>query len=126
MAENREISRPILVVEDIEALREAITTVLKLEGYQVVTANNGREALEAMYEKEYCLILLDIQMPIMNGLEFLSVYDKQLRPHSPVALLTAEEDIDKASLPAFVIDFLAKPFALDKLFRVVEIYAQPV
>ena len=117
---------PILVVEDIEALRDAVTTALTLEGYQVVTAKNGREALDAIYDKEYCLILLDIRMPIMNGLEFLEAYSKQPSPHSPVALLTGEKDIDFAALPAFVIDFLAKPFALNKLFQIVEKYAQPV
>ena len=65
---SRDRSFPILVVEDTEDLREGLATVLRLEGYHVVTADNGLLALDAVYDAEYCLILLDIAMPIMDGL----------------------------------------------------------
>src|SRR5207248_7469114 len=72
-------SLPILVVEDSESLREALTTVLGLEGYPVVTAVNGLLALDAVSHADYCLILLDIAMPVMDGFEFLVAYGRQLR-----------------------------------------------
>ncbi len=117
---------PILVVEDTEDLRETLTTVLGLEGYQVVTADNGLLALDAVYNAEYCLILLDIAMPIMDGFEFLRVYDRQQRPHIPVVILSGEQDILTRVLPSFVLDVLPKPFEISQLLRVVEKYAQPV
>lgn len=117
---------PILVVEDTEHLRDAITTVLSMEGYPFATAYNGLAALDSVFRTEYCLILLDLAMPIMNGFEFLSAYDRQLRPHSPVIILSAETDITPDTLPTFVVDVLSKPFNIKHLLRLVAKYAQPV
>ena len=117
---------PILVVDDEEYLREALATILRLEGYPVETANNGLLALEAVYKADYSLILLDIQMPIMDGFEFLSAYDRQLRSHIPVVIISAEETLLTRVLPGFVVDRLPKPFEINALLRAVEKYAQPV
>jgi DNA-binding response OmpR family regulator len=117
---------PILVVDDLEDLRDAITTILRLEGYQVVTAQNGQVALDAVSRADHCLILLDIAMPIMNGFEFLSAYDRQLRPHTPVIILSSEPDLRARVLPSFVVDVLAKPFEINQLLKLVEKFAQPV
>lgn len=117
---------PILVVDDSKDLRETITTILRLEGYQVVTAHNGLVALDTVSRADHCLILLDIAMPIMNGFEFLSAYDRQLRPHTPVIILSGEADIGTQDLPSFVVDVIPKPFEISHLLRVVEPYAQPV
>jgi DNA-binding response OmpR family regulator len=117
---------PVLVVDDTEDLRDAITTVLRLEGYQVITAHNGLVALDTLSRAEIGLILLDIAMPIMNGFEFLKAYNRQLRPHAPVVILSAEANIRTQVLPPFVVDVLPKPFEISHLLRQVEKYAQPV
>lgn len=117
---------PILVVEDTKDLRETLATVLQLEGYQVVTADNGLLALAAVYNAEYCLILLDIAMPIMDGFEFLKIYDQQLMLHIPVIILSGEADILTKTLPSFVVDVLPKPFEINQVLQVVEKYAQLV
>lgn len=117
---------PILVVEDAEPLREALAAILRLEGYQVVTADNGRVALESVSSGDYCLILLDIAMPVLDGFEFLKAYDRQLRPHTPVIILSGEYGVMQQVLPSFVIDALTKPFEFDHLLSVVKKYAQPV
>lgn len=119
-----ESNLPILLVEDMEELRDAFTIVLTLEGYQVVTAQNGLVALDAASRADYCLILLDIAMPIMNGYEFLTAYDRQLRPHSPVIIISGEKDIRSRNLPSFVVDVLQKPFEFRNLLRLVSRYAQ--
>lgn len=119
-------SLPILVVEDTEHLREALVTVLRLEGYQVVTADNGLLALDAVYNAEHCLILLDAVMPIMDGFEFLRIYDRQLRPHTPVIILSGEAGILTRVLPSFVVDVLSKPFEVSHLVRLAEKYTLPV
>lgn len=117
---------PILVVEDTEDLREALTTVLSTEGYHVETAENGLIALDAVYKADHSMILLDMVMPVMDGYEFLSVYERQLRPHAPVAILSAEDDLltPTRPLPPFVIDVLAKPFNIRYLLRLVEKYVR--
>jgi len=116
---------PILLVEDTEYVREAVATILRLEGYPVVTVNNGLLALNALSSAEYCLILLDMAMPIMGGLEFLRAYEGQLRPHIPVVIFSSDESVRTSILPAFVIGTLAKPFEISDLLEVVGRYAQP-
>ena len=116
---------PILLVDDTDDLRDTITTVLRLEGYRVVTAHNGLVALDTVSRADYSLILLDLAMPVMNGLEFVSAYDRQLRSHSPVIILTAEDDIRLRSLPSFVVDVLPKPFEISQLLDRVGKFAQP-
>ena len=117
---------PILVVDDSEDLRATITTILRLEGYRIVTADNGLVALDTLSFADYSLILLDLAMPVMNGYEFLSAYDRQLRPHIPVIILSAEDDIRSRTLPSFVVEVLPKPFEISALLNRVGQFAQPV
>src|SRR5258708_10572220 len=90
---------PILVVEDTETLSETLATIFLLEGHQVVTVENGLLALAALYHAEFCLILLDLAMPTMNGVEFLRPYNRQLRPHTPVIILSGDSDLPKRAFP---------------------------
>jgi CheY-like chemotaxis protein len=115
---------PILVVEDNEDLRENLTTILNLEGYQVVTADNGLLALEAVYKSDHSLIFLDIQMPIMDGYEFLKIYARQLRRHNPIILLSADPTVYARSFPTFVVEIVSKPYEIDALLKLAEKYAQ--
>lgn len=117
---------PILVVEDTELLRETLTTVLRFEGYQVMTAANGLLALDALYTADYCLIILDVAMPVMDGYEFLRLYEQQLRPHTPVVIVSGEADILTAVVRSFVVGIVAKPYMIEHLLPIVEKYAQPV
>ncbi len=116
---------PILVVDDMEDLNDTITLVLRLEGYQVVTASNGMQALDAVSRGDHSLILLDIDMPIMNGFEFLAAYDRLLKPHSPVIIVSGEADIWTLGLPSFVVDVLPKPFTITQLLQIVGKFTQP-
>jgi CheY-like chemotaxis protein len=117
---SRDRGLPILVVDDSEDLREGLATILMLEGYQVVTASNGLLALDAVYHMEHCLILLDIEMPIMDGLEFLKIYSRQLRPHTSVIILSAKADLRDITFPPFVVDVLAKPYDISHLVTLAE------
>jgi CheY-like chemotaxis protein len=84
------MTRPILVVDDESPTREALATLLRLNGHAVVTASNGREALDRLRETEPCVILLDYVMPIMDGRAFREVQKADPRwAHIPVVLLTA-------------------------------------
>jgi CheY-like chemotaxis protein len=121
-----DLALPILVVEDNEDLREGVAAALELEGYLVKTAANGLLALEAVAHAQFALILLDITMPVMNGLEFLGAYVQQPGSHSPIIVTSAEADLHIKALPPLVKDVLSKPFDIGRLLMLVSIYTQPV
>ncbi len=117
---------PILMVDDEDDLRDDLATVLRMESYRVVTAYNGKVALDSISQADYCLIMLDVDMPIMNGYEFLSAYERQLRPHSPVIIFSGNSNIKSRIFPSFVVGVFPKPFRLKELMSAVSKYAQPV
>lgn len=70
--------KPILLVEDNESILESFKAILEMEGYLVVTAKNGLEALTVLEDiKQPCLILLDLFMPIMDGFQFIDQLKKR-------------------------------------------------
>ena len=105
----------ILLVEDEERLARFVELELLHEGYQVDKSGNGREALTKALENHYDLILLDIMLPGLNGLEVLRrlLNEKEV----PVILLTARDAVmDKVSgLDAGAVDYITKPFAIEEL-----------
>lgn len=105
----------ILIVEDEEKIARFTELELIHEGYEVVKANNGRSGLEIAEKEEVDLVLLDIMIPEINGLEVL----RRLRKISdiPVIMLTARDAImDKVSgLDAGADDYITKPFAIEEL-----------
>ena len=115
----------ILVVDDDKMLRDAIEIVLKLEGYRVVTASNGRSALEATSSDQYSLIILDAEMPVMTGHEFLAAYARKPAPHSPIIICSGTSMEASEALPSFVVTALSKPFEIPELLVLVSRYAQP-
>lgn len=108
----------VLVVEDEEHIRKILEYNLRLDGFEVYEAEDGRRGLELARQKKLELILLDWMMPEMNGLEVLSElkHDKRTK-HIPVFMLTAKGtigDVDKA----FYIgadDYITKPFEPEQL-----------
>ncbi len=105
----------ILVVEDEEKLARFVELELLHEGYQVTKASNGRDALRIASENAFDLILLDIILPELNGLEVLRRLERE-HP-TPVILLTARDSVmDKvAGLDAGAVDYVTKPFAIEEL-----------
>ncbi|MCR5292686.1 MAG: response regulator transcription factor [Eubacterium sp.] len=105
----------ILVVEDEEKLARFVELELKHDGYEVSKSGNGREALEMAIENDYDLILLDIMLPELNGLEVMRRLSRE--KSVPVILLTARDAVmDKVSgLDAGAVDYITKPFAIEEL-----------
>ena len=105
----------ILIVEDEEKLARFIELELTHEGYEVNKAADGRTALDMALDEEYDLILLDIMLPGLNGLEVLRRLHNEKQ--TPVILLTARDSVmDKVSgLDAGVVDYITKPFAIEEL-----------
>jgi DNA-binding response OmpR family regulator len=110
----------ILVVDDEERIVHFLTTKLKASGYEVLTAGDGVKGLEQLHAQEPDLVVLDLLMPKMNGLEML----KELRSFStvPVIILTAKgADADRIKgLRLGADDYLPKPFNPDELVARIE------
>ncbi|HEY3325807.1 MAG TPA: sigma-54 dependent transcriptional regulator [Novimethylophilus sp.] len=107
---------PILIVEDDVTLREALLDTLELSRYRVLTANDGEQALEILKANAVGLIITDVQMPNMTGLELLHEI-KSRWPHLPVLLMTAYGVIAQAveAMREGACDYLVKPFEVDEL-----------
>jgi two-component system response regulator MprA len=106
----------ILVVDDESAVREAVERALRLDGYDVALAGDGREALETLETHAADAVVLDVLMPRIDGLELC----RRLRgrgDRTPVLMLTARDAVaDRvAGLDAGADDYLVKPFALEEL-----------
>jgi two-component system response regulator MprA len=107
----------VLVVDDEPAVRESLERSLRFEGYEVGSARDGVEALEAVSRDRPDIVVLDVMMPRMDGLETC----RQLRARGddlPVLMLTARDGLaDRVSgLDVGADDYLVKPFALEELF----------
>ena len=109
------MNEKILVIEDEESLARFIELELSYEGYEVVKAGDGRSGLAMAESGKYGLILLDIMLPGLNGMEVL----RRLRrtDSTPVILLTARDSVmDKVTgLDSGADDYITKPFAIEEL-----------
>jgi two-component system response regulator MprA len=106
----------VLVVDDDPELRAALTRALTIDGYQVSAVSNGAKALEAVPDLEPDVLVLDVMMPVLGGLEVC----RRLRARgdrTPILVLTARDQVGDrvAGLDAGADDYLAKPFALEEL-----------
>lgn len=115
----------ILVVEDIQMNQMVLRAQLESEGYDVTLANNGREALQLLTDAKFDLVLMDIQMPIMNGIEAAERIREELKIDNhalPILAITAHAlpmEL-KACLEAGMDDCLTKPVPTEILYRKLE------
>jgi two-component system response regulator MprA len=107
----------VLVADDDRAIRDALVRALELEGYVALAAANGAEALALVRDMAPDVVLLDVMMPIVDGLTVCRVLRAE-KDRTPVLMLTARtETSDRvAGLDAGADDYLSKPFELDELF----------
>ncbi len=100
----------ILLVEDEEAIVRVLARSLKYDGYEVVTAANGQEGLDVFHQEAPDIVLTDIKMPVMDGLELLKKI-KSIRPETEVIIITGHGDLDSSieALQHDASDFINKP-----------------
>ncbi len=108
--------RTILIIDDEKDIRTALTGILEDEGYQVLNAESGAEGIECARQELPDLILLDIWMPGMDGLQTLEILKKQL-PQVTVIMISGHGTIETAvrSTKLGAFDFIEKPLSLDKV-----------
>jgi DNA-binding NtrC family response regulator len=111
----------ILVVDDEPTVQEALETFLRAEGYCVVTVGSGKEALTRIEEEEFDLVVADLVMPGMSGLEVLE-RSRSFAPAPEVILITGHASVETAieALRKGAFDYLQKPFQLEDLASCVE------
>jgi len=113
--------KKILVVDDEENMRWILTNVLKKAGYRVITADDGKKAVQKVIENDPDIILLDIKMPEMDGIQVLERV-RELNPSIPVIIITAFADVKNAvqAMKLGAHDYLIKPFDNSELLLIIE------
>ncbi len=106
----------ILVTEDDAKMRNGLVEILKEEGYNVDSAETGQKGLEKIREKDYDVVLTDLIMPVMGGMELLRNI-KQIRPMTSVIIITAFGTIENAveAIKVGASDYITKPFKIDEV-----------
>ena len=106
----------ILVVDDEESMCQYLSILLQKEGYEVTTVNSGVEALQVIEKDPFDVVMTDIQMPKMNGIQLLKGI-KGLDPTTPVIIMTAYASTETAvdALRQGAYDYVIKPFQTDEV-----------
>jgi len=111
------MNKSILIVEDEKILRISLSDALKDEGYTVLAVMNGKEALAAIEQGEFSLIITDIRLPDISGMEILT-QSMQIAAAVPVVMMTGYGNIKDAveSMRIGAFDYITKPFDLEEMF----------
>ncbi len=111
----------ILVIDDDPDLRGSLADILRDAGYVVATAHDGASALVLLHTVTADLILVDLRMPTMNGLEFLERWSVEPRSGAAVVLMSGDDHV--GAPPAGTVATLAKPFSADQLLEMTARFA---
>ncbi len=111
----------VLVVDDERSIRDSLKTVLQEEGYQAKTASDGKEALNLLHQEDFDILITDLKMPEMDGLE-LTKKCLQAYPKTAVMIITAYGSLDSAiqALRLGAQDYILKPFDFDDVLLKVQ------
>ena len=115
MGSQRAVGRLVLVVDDDPDILQTLALCLSTEGYRVLMAANGREALEVVNKERPACILLDLMMPVMDGWQFVGELDSRGRRPAPLLILSADRAVQGHAQKLRADAYLAKPFDLDEL-----------
>jgi CheY-like chemotaxis protein len=115
---------PILVVDDDAAIRAMLALALEDEGYPVATARNGRDAFQQILAGQFSLALVDLQMPVMDGITLAQLI-RERGIHLPIIFMSAGGRARMATETLHVEGHLEKPFTLEDLFRIVARFVSP-
>jgi CheY-like chemotaxis protein len=120
------MAKKILVVDDEELITKSLLKLLSNEGYAATVVRSGKDALEKVKETDFDLIISDVRMPEMDGIETIkairSYLDKSSKKLIPEVLITGYADVDKYEIAKDleVTDYLYKPFDNNEFLRIIE------
>ena len=115
------MAKPILLVEDETIVRESIKDWLTEDGYQVIAAEDGEQALEIIGKQEFGVAILDLKLPGKDGIQVLKEAKGQI-PTLQAIIITAYPSVETATeaMKAGAVDYMTKPFAPERLERLIE------
>ncbi|MCK4664312.1 MAG: response regulator [Bacteroidales bacterium] len=116
------MAKKILIVDDSESIREVISFTLENAGYKIDKAMDGKEALKLLDGTEYNLVITDLHMPVMNGLELIKeIRSMEQYKFVPILFLTTESQTEKKmeAKNSGATGWIIKPFVPDKLLMAV-------
>ncbi|MBE0599247.1 MAG: sigma-54-dependent Fis family transcriptional regulator [Desulfuromonadales bacterium] len=110
--------RQILIIDDDAVIREGLRRILEANGYVAETFSNGSLAIGKLREKSFDLVITDLKMPVMSGIEVLKVI-KTLQPEIPIIMITGYSTVDTAveAMKSGAMDYIAKPFTPDDILQ---------
>src|SRR5689334_7020480 len=106
----------ILIIDDEKAIRKTLTEILSFEGYKIDEASDGEEGLKTFKDKTYDVVLCDIKMPKLDGIEFLQKAG-EINPDIPIIMISGHGNIETAveAVKKGAFDFIQKPPDLNRL-----------
>ncbi len=118
---NKNAEHKILVIDDEAVIREGLRQALTLEGYQVTVAQNGKIGMEKLQKDSFSVVISDLKMPIMGGIEVLKTISV-LQPNVPVIIITGFATVDSAvdAMKNGAFEYLTKPFLPDQIIEKVQ------
>lgn len=109
-----------LIVDDDPHVTDAVAALLTYQGFAVLTATNGQEALDLIAELLPSLVFLDLHMPVLDGWGFVrALQERDLR--LPIILMSSDRQIDRWASELGAVAFLSKPFGMAQLLSTVEV-----
>lgn len=115
----------LLLVEDDSAIRETLSDILEFSGYEVTTAENGKEGLDKILDFKPDMVICDVNMPVLNGYELLGAINQRLAPEllPSFIFLTAKVDIKdiREGMNLGADDYVTKPFDHNELLRIIKL-----
>jgi two-component system, chemotaxis family, chemotaxis protein CheY len=115
MASERATDRVVLVVDDDPDILQTLALCLSTEGYRILMAANGQEALDVLSRERPDCVLLDLMMPVMDGWQFVTEIETRGWRRMPLLVLSADRAVQQHSVKLRAEAYLAKPFDLDEL-----------
>ena len=115
MAPERNAERVVLVIDDDPDILQTLALCLSTEGYRVLMASNGQEALELLDKERPACILLDLMMPVMDGWQFVAELERRGERKAPLLILSADRAVQGHAARLQADAYLAKPFDLEEL-----------
>ncbi|MCM8823736.1 MAG: response regulator [Candidatus Omnitrophica bacterium] len=119
------MGKRILIIDDEELIVQSLVSLLNSQGYTVKIAKSGKEALKIIQDNNFDLIICDVRMPEMDGIETItkirSYLKKAKKKNIPEVIITGYADVDKyeKAMELKVIDYLYKPFHSEDLLKVI-------
>jgi DNA-binding response OmpR family regulator len=117
------MNRKILVVDDEPNIVKSLTDLLQANGYDVVTAVDGKEGIDKCKKEQPDLVLLDIMMPRISGLELLkAVKDNVKSAHIPIIVISAKSDIEtvKEAMRSYADKYITKPYSPQEVLKSIQ------